>query len=77
MLQSIVVNRNTTLLGAAMIMMAPGSFLFAVFDGDANTSPDFNLVFAEVLAGIGLIMARDGNKTSEQSGARNQKRTVL
>jgi hypothetical protein len=42
----------------------------AMFDADPLTVPDWGAVVAAIIAGIGLISARDNNVTSEQAGAK-------
>lgn len=57
-------NRNTTIAGIGAILVAVGAALKAWFDGDTATSVDFAATIAAVIAGIGLIMAKDAsNKT--------------
>jgi hypothetical protein len=55
-------NRNTTMLGLAAILTAAGGILSAMFDGDPSTLPDFAAGAAAVIAGIGLIFAKDAKK---------------
>ena len=52
-------NRNTTLAGIGAIIVAIGSVLTAMFDGDPATVADFGSAVAAVIAGIGLILAKD------------------
>ena len=53
-------NKNTTIAGIGSILVAVGGVLVAWFDGDASTSPDFTTAVAAVVAGIGLVLAKDG-----------------
>jgi hypothetical protein len=55
-------NRNTTIAGIGSILVAVGSILVSVFDGDATTMPDFATASAAVIAGLGLIFAKDASK---------------
>lgn len=55
-------NRNTTVAGIGAILVAVGSMMTALFDGDASTVPDYASAVAAVIAGIGLILARDAKK---------------
>ena len=55
-------NRNTTIAGIGAILVAVGGVLVAWFDGDATTAPDFATAIAAVVAGVGLIKARDAEK---------------
>ncbi len=61
---------KTSALGISAILVGVGAFLKAANDGDPSTVADMPALFAAVLAGIGLIFARDNNKSSEQVGAR-------
>jgi anti-sigma-K factor RskA len=60
---------RTTAAGIAAIVAAIATAAAAMFDADAATNPDWGAVAAAVLAGIGLIAARDNKVTSEQAGA--------
>lgn len=52
-------NKNTTIAGIGAILVAVGAVLKAWFDGDAATVPDFATAITAVLAGVGLIAAKD------------------
>lgn len=52
-------NRNTTIAGIGSILVAVGAVLTAMFDNDPLTNPDFASAVAAVIAGIGLILAKD------------------
>jgi len=52
-------NRNTTVAGIGAILVAVGGVLVAWFDGDPTTAPDFASAIAAIVAGVGLITARD------------------
>lgn len=60
---------KTTVAGVGAILVAVGSALNATFDADPATVADWGAVIAAIVAGVGLIMARDNNVTSEQAGA--------
>jgi hypothetical protein len=55
-------NRNTTGFGIGSILVAVGALLTALFDGDPATLPDYATAVAAILAGVGLIMAKDAKK---------------
>jgi hypothetical protein len=55
-------NKNTTFAGIGAILVAVGSILTAIFDGEVATSPDYASAVAAVLAGVGLIFAKDAKK---------------
>lgn len=55
-------NRNTTMAGIGSILVALGALLTALFDGDPATSPDYATAVAAIVAGVGLIFARDASK---------------
>lgn len=61
---------KTTAAGVGAILVAIGAAMSAQFDADPATSPDWGAVIAAIIAGIGLIMARDNSVTSEQAGAK-------
>ena len=63
---------KTTVLGVCAILIAVAGALTAVLDGDPQTSVDVEAVITAVvaaLAGMGLIAARDNDKSSEDVGA--------
>jgi len=55
-------NRNTTIAGIGSILVALGALLTALFDGDATTAPDYATAVAAIVAGLGLIFAKDAKK---------------
>ena len=57
-------NTKTTLAGIGAILVAVGGALRAAFDGDPTTNLDIAATIAAVTAGIGLIMAKDADKTA-------------
>jgi len=57
-------NTKTTLAGIGAILVAVGGALKAIFDGDPTTSVEPTATIAAISAGIGLIMAKDAEKTS-------------
>jgi len=56
-------NTKTTLAGVGAILIAIGGALKAVFDNDPTTNLDLTTTIAAVTAGIGLIWAKDADKT--------------
>lgn len=61
---------KTSAAGIGAILIAVGSALTATFDGDPATVADWGAVVAAVIAGIGLIAARDNDKSSQDVGIR-------
>ena len=57
-------NTKTTLAGVGAILIAIGGALRAAFDGDPGTNIDIASTIAAVTAGIGLILAKDADKTA-------------
>lgn len=55
-------NRNTTVAGVGAILVAVGAMLTALFDGDAATVPDYASAVAAIIAGVGLILAKDAKE---------------
>lgn len=60
---------RTTTTGILAIVAAVATVLKAELDGDPATVADWGTAMAAVLAGIGLLVARDNAVTSEQAGA--------
>jgi len=59
---------KTSGAGIGAILVAVGSALTAVTDGNPATVPDWGSVIAAVMAGLGLLFARDNNVSSEEAG---------
>ena len=55
---------KTTLAGIGAILVAVGAAMSAMFDADPLTVPQWDVVIAAVLAGIGLIFAKDSKAPS-------------
>jgi len=69
---SILTNWKTTYAALAAAGLSLGSALTAQFDSDPATVANWPLVWATgatLANSIGLLFARDGDKTSKQSGA--------
>lgn len=56
---------KTTAAGVGAIVAAIAGALNLVFDGNTMTNPDWTSVIAAITAGVGLVMARDNDKSSE------------
>lgn len=61
---------KTTLAGVGLILTSLGQVMTASFDSDPMTNPQWEVLIAAVIAGVGLFMARDNNKSSEDVGAK-------
>lgn len=61
---------QTTAAGVAAILAAVAGAVQLLTDGDPSTNPDWNTTVTAIIAGVGLIFARDNNKTSERAGAK-------
>lgn len=61
---------KTTVTGIAAILTAVGAALTALFDNDPATTLDVAVTASAIMAGIGLIFARDNGVTSEEAGAK-------
>jgi uncharacterized membrane protein YhiD involved in acid resistance len=61
---------KTTAAGIGAVLVAVGSAVTATFDADPATVADWGAVVAAVIAGIGLLFARDNNVSSEAAGAK-------
>lgn len=60
---TLATTKNLTVLGAVMIVQALARVAVALFDGDPATVPDFGGLVTEIIAGIGLIMAKGAKST--------------
>ena len=56
-------NRKTTLAGIGAILVAVGGALKALFDNDPSTNLDITTTVTAISAGLGLIMAKDADKS--------------
>lgn len=63
---------RTSILGIIAIVTALTNAAQAIFDGDPATVFDLDTTIAAVAAGIGLIVARDKNVSSEAQGIKPQ-----
>ncbi len=54
-------NNKTTIAGIGAILVAVGTALKAIFDGDPATTFDLTTTITAVSAGIGLILAKDAS----------------
>lgn len=61
---------KTTTAGIAAIVAAAATAVVALFDADPATVPDWGAVAAAFIAGVGLILARDNDVSSESAGAK-------
>lgn len=59
-------NWKTTLAGLAAICVAIGVAVQSHLDNDPLTIVRWEVVLASVLAGLGLVFAKDGDKSTEQ-----------
>ena len=62
---------KTSSAGISAIIIAVFTLIVQpLSDHDPETNPDYNVAITAILAGIGLIAARDNDKTSEETGAK-------
>lgn len=60
---------KTTAAGVAAIVAAIAAAARALLDGNPETAINWEATAAAVMAGVGLITARDNDRTSEEVGA--------
>lgn len=60
---------KTSAAGVGAILTALGTACTYQFDNDPTTSPDWAVVVVAIVAGLGLLFARDNKVSSEQAGA--------
>lgn len=63
---------QTSAAGLGAIFAAIGDALTKMFDGDPATNPDWAVLIAAIMAGVGLLKARDNGVTSEDAKAAKQ-----
>lgn len=61
---------KTNVCGVSAAVVAIGNALIATFDGVDTTNPDWPVVIATIVAAVGLLFARDNDKSSEDVGAK-------
>lgn len=61
---------KTTATGVCTVLVALGTAIKALTDGDPATTPNIEVTITAITAGLGLIFARDNNKSSEDVGAK-------
>lgn len=61
---------KTSLAGVGAILAAVGHALAALFDNDPATVVQLDVTIGAILAGVGLIAARDNGVSSEQAGVK-------
>lgn len=61
---------RTTTTGILAIVVAIAGAVKAELDGDVTTTADWGAVAAAIIAGIGLIAARDNRVSSQDVGIR-------
>ena len=59
-MKTITKNWKTTVAGVCAILTAIASAVTALVDGDPSTNMDIAATIAAVMAGVGLIAAKDG-----------------
>lgn len=67
---NIISSKETTIAGIAAFVFALAGAIYYHYDGDVETVPNWTVVASTFFAMVGLIRARDNNKSSEQVGAK-------
>lgn len=60
---TLATSKNLTILGIIMIVQALAKVATALFDGDPATTPGWGELVTEIIAGVGLVLAK-GAKTT-------------
>lgn len=68
-MSNIMPSWRTTLAGVLTAAIAVFAVVAAFLDNDPNTVPQWDIAIAAVIAGAGLVFARDNAVTSEKAGA--------
>lgn len=55
--------KNLTVLGILAILSALAAAGTAIFDGDPATKPDLEILFKDIIVGVGLILAKGASNT--------------
>lgn len=62
---------KTSTSGISAIVIALFTLIIQpLTDNDPATIPNYNVAITAILAGVGLITARDNDKSSEETGAK-------
>ena len=61
---------RTTTSGIVAILAAITSAATLMLDGKPDTNPDWTAVLAAIMAGVGLMTARDNKVSSEEVGVK-------
>ena len=69
-MKTMISSWRTTAAGIAAILAAVASAIPPLVDSDPTTSPEWAVVAAAIMAGVGLIMGRDNGVSSEDAGAK-------
>jgi hypothetical protein len=70
MIKPALASWKTTIAACLLALDAIGHAATAVFDTDPLTNPDWNMTYVAVIAAIGLLFARDSDKSSQDVGVR-------
>ena len=61
---------NTTMAGILAALAALATAVNYFIDGDPSTQPDWGATISLILVAVGLVKARDNDKSSEDVGAK-------
>ncbi len=61
---------KTSMAGIVAIVTAVLNAINLLMDGHPTTNPDWTATISAVMAGLGLLFARDNNVSSEAAGAK-------
>ena len=69
-MSNILPSWRTTLAGVAAAGIAVLAVVQAYFDNDPATVPQWEIAIGAIIAGVGLIFARDNKVSSEAAGVK-------
>lgn len=70
MLRAALNSWKTTTVAVLLAVNGILTAVMAMLDADPATNPDWNLVVSLIVAAVGMLLARDADKSSQDAGIR-------